>query len=70
MALENEGLIGGNTDEFLQDITAEVETIIIVIAEETIRVAMRILEDATDEIQTGGLHNMRTLEKLPQVHFL
>ena len=31
------------------------------------RVAMRILEDATDEIQTGGLHNMRTLEKLPQV---
>ena len=31
------------------------------------RVAMRILEDATDEIQTGGLLNKRTLEKLPQV---
>merc|ERR1719328_367979 len=50
----------------MEDTTVEVETIITVIAEETIRVAMRTLEDATDEIQTGGLPNMRTLEKLPQ----
>ena len=47
------------------------ETIITVIAEETgNRVAMRTLEDATDEIQTGGLLHKRTLEKLPQVFLL
>jgi len=56
-------------DTRMEEDTAEEEdiTIITVIADMTgNRVAMRTLEDATDEIQTGGLPNMRTLEKLPQ----
>lgn len=56
-------------DTKMEEDTAEEEdiTIITVIADMTgNRVAMRILEDATDEIQTGGLLNKRTLEKLPQ----